>query len=112
MEVKPDSATSRRIGSNDRYLDHRGSEARVSFVVDNSQARQAVEASLPRLRDLMDGAGVELADTDVSERDPEKNTSQSDHQTSEDSGTSSSKGGDVFDESSVAASTHLIDAFA
>ena len=40
-------------------LSTEGSEARVAFVVDNTQARQAVEASLPRLRDLMDGAGTQ-----------------------------------------------------
>ena len=54
----------------------------------------------------MDGAGVDLP-IPMYERDPDKNKSQSDHQTSEDSGTSSSKGGDVVDESSVAAGTHL-----
>lgn len=89
-----------------------GSEARVAFVVDNIQARQAVEASLPRLRDLMDGAGLDLTDADVSERDSENSKSRSDHQTSDDSGTSSSEGGNIFDESSLANGTHLIDAFA
>jgi hypothetical protein len=89
-----------------------GSETRVSFIVDNTQARQAVEASLPRLRDLMDGAGLSLAGADVSERDSEESRSQSDAQTSEDSVGNIPDGADIFDASSVATTTQLIDAFA
>jgi flagellar hook-length control protein FliK len=44
-----------------------GTETRVAFVVETPQARQAVEAALPRLRDMMDDAGLSLADSDVSE---------------------------------------------
>lgn len=46
-----------------------GDEARVSFVVENSNAKQALESALPRLRDLMEQGGFSLADSDVSERD-------------------------------------------
>ena len=46
-----------------------GDEARVSFVVENSNAKQAIESALPRLRDLMEQGGFSLADSDVSERD-------------------------------------------
>jgi len=45
-----------------------GTETRVAFVVETPQARQAVETALPRLRDMMDEAGLSLADSDVSER--------------------------------------------
>ena len=44
-----------------------GTETRVAFVVETPQARQAVETALPRLRDMMDDAGLSLADSDVSE---------------------------------------------
>jgi flagellar hook-length control protein FliK len=53
-----------------------GDEARVSFVVDNSQAKYSVEASLPRLRDLMDASGLSLMDADVSERHSKKDEEQ------------------------------------
>ena len=45
-----------------------GTETRVAFVVETPQARQAVETALPRLRDMMDEAGLSLADSDVSEQ--------------------------------------------
>ena len=44
-----------------------GADTRVAFVVETPQARQAVENALPRLRDMMDDAGLSLADSDVSE---------------------------------------------
>jgi|SaaInlStandDraft_1057018.scaffolds.fasta_scaffold44364_1 hypothetical protein len=44
-----------------------GLDTRVAFVVETPQARQAVENALPRLRDMMDDAGLSLADSDVSE---------------------------------------------
>ena len=45
-----------------------GNETRVAFVVETSQARQAVEAALPRLRDMLENAGLSLSDSDVSEQ--------------------------------------------
>ena len=49
-----------------------GNETRVAFVVETSQARQAVETALPRLRDMLENAGLSLSDSDVSEqRDPQ-----------------------------------------
>ena len=44
-----------------------GDAARVTFTVDNPVAREALEASLPRLRDLFEASGLELADSSVSE---------------------------------------------
>ena len=89
-----------------------GNEARVAFIVDNPQAKQAVEATLSRLRDLMEGAGLDLADADVSQRNPEEHESQSDGDISEDRVVNSSEVGDVFDQSNAVTSAHLIDAFA
>lgn len=89
-----------------------GNEARVTFIVDNTQAKQAVEASLPRLRDLLDGAGLNLTDAEVSERDSENSNSQSDNQPSQDSVTNSSEVEEDFDQITAAPNTQLIDAFA
>ena len=88
-----------------------GNEARVAFVVENAQAKQAVDSSLHRLRDLMDGAGLNLADADVANRDTEKDTPQSDEQMSDDSANKSSTGGEAFEQSTASTGTHLIDAF-
>lgn len=45
-----------------------GDDTRVSFVVENSQARSAVEASLPRLREMLEQSGLSLADAEVTEQ--------------------------------------------
>ena len=50
-----------------------GLDTRVAFVVETPQARQAVENALPRLRDMMDDAGLSLADSDVSEHHHSEN---------------------------------------
>ena len=50
-----------------------GLDTRVAFVVETPQARQAVENALPRLRDMMDDAGLSLADSDVSEHHQSEN---------------------------------------
>lgn len=49
-----------------------GEETRVSFVVENSQARSAVESSLPRLRDMLEQSGLSLSDAEVTEKHPNK----------------------------------------
>ena len=55
-----------------------GNETRVAFVVETSQARQAVETALPRLRDMLENAGLSLSDSDVSEqRNPQAETADS-----------------------------------
>lgn len=52
-----------------------GEETRVSFVVENSQARSTVESSLPRLRDMLEQSGLSLSDAEVTEKNPnEKDT--------------------------------------
>jgi flagellar hook-length control protein FliK len=45
-----------------------GNETKVAFTVETSQARQAVEASLSRLREMLEQAGLSLADSNVSEQ--------------------------------------------
>jgi hypothetical protein len=45
-----------------------GDTARVAFTVDNPQAREAIELAMPRLRELLGEAGLQLADSSVSEQ--------------------------------------------
>lgn len=46
-----------------------GNETKVSFFVESQMARQAVESALPRLREMLEQAGLSLTESDVSERD-------------------------------------------
>ena len=88
-----------------------GDEARVSFVVDNPQAKQAVEVSLPRLRDLMDEAGLSLTDADVSDRHAKENEDQSVEQVIEETTANSGSDAEDFDEFTPPASAQLVDTF-
>jgi len=89
-----------------------GDEARVSFVVDNPQAKQAVEVSLPRLRDLMDEAGLSLTDADVSDRHAKENEDQSVERVMEETTANSGSDAEDFDEFAPPTSSQLIDTFA
>ena len=89
-----------------------GDEARVSFVVDNSQAKHAVEMSLPRLRDLMDGAGLSLLDADVSERQSKKDEEKPPGRLTEETVSSSGSDSESFEEATSANTSQLVDAFA
>jgi len=44
-------------------------QANVTFVTTNSAARETIDASLPRLREMFDQAGLNLAESDVSQRE-------------------------------------------
>ena len=89
-----------------------GDEARVSFVVDNSQAKQAVEVSLPRLRDLMDEAGLSLTDADVSDRHAKENENQRAERVMEETTANSGNDAEDFEESNSPSSSQLVDTFA
>ena len=89
-----------------------GDHTRVSFTVDNSQAKQAVEVSLPRLRDLMEQVGLNLTDADVSERDSKKSSSQSDEQSVSERAEDLEENEEAFDDSKGSTNTQLIDTFA
>ncbi len=45
-----------------------GDQARVSFVAETSAAREAIEQSLPRLRDMLEQNGLQLAQSDVGQQ--------------------------------------------
>ena len=42
-------------------------ETKVAFVVETTNARYAIEAALPRLREMLEQAGLSLTDSDVAE---------------------------------------------
>ena len=89
-----------------------GDEARVLFVVDNPQAKQAVEASLPKLRDLMDEAGLSLTDADVSDPNAEEDEDQPVERVAEETTTNSGSDAEVFDDVSALTGSQLVDTFA
>ncbi len=49
-------------------INSEGDSARVNFLVDNQQARDALESNLPRLRDLFEQSGLQLDDANVSDQ--------------------------------------------
>lgn len=89
-----------------------GDETRVSFVVDNPQAKQAVEVSLPRLRDLMDEAGLSLTDADVSDRHAKENEDQAVVRVEEEAIANPRNDAEDFGEFTSPTSSQLVDTFA
>lgn len=56
------------LGSVNIRVHMTGEQASVQFHVQNQQARDAVEATMPRLREMLDQQGINLADTHVGEQ--------------------------------------------
>lgn len=59
-------------------------QAQINFVVQNQQAKEALEQSLPRLREMLAQQGIELGESTISYGDPsggdaQQNASQSQH---------------------------------
>jgi len=53
------------LGAMQIKLTMNNDQAAVSFVVSNQQAKDALEASLPKLRELLEQQGMDLAESDV-----------------------------------------------
>lgn len=88
-----------------------GEDARVTFIVDSVQAKQAVESSLPRLRDLLEEAGFTLSDSDVSQRgSAHDRENEADHMLDDEA--IDSEQDTITAHEGDPRSTHLIDAFA
>lgn len=88
-----------------------GEDARVTFIVDSVQAKQAVESSLPRLRDLLEEAGFTLSDSDVSQRgSAHDRENEADHMLDDEA--IDSEQDTITAHEGAPRSTHLIDAFA
>ncbi|WP_017444781.1 flagellar hook-length control protein FliK [Gayadomonas joobiniege] len=56
------------LGSMKIQLNLSGDQASVSMLVQNQQARDLLEQSLPKLREMLQEQGLELADADVSQQ--------------------------------------------
>ncbi|MDP5071280.1 MAG: flagellar hook-length control protein FliK, partial [Congregibacter sp.] len=48
-----------------------GDQTRVAFTVENAAAREAIEQSLPRLKEMLEQSGLQLAQSDVGQQDPQ-----------------------------------------
>ncbi len=57
------------LGSMQVKLSVQNDQASVSFVVSSQQAKDALEASFPKLKELLEQQGLELADSDVQQQD-------------------------------------------
>ncbi len=89
-----------------------GDEARVLFLVDNPHAKHAVETSLPKLRDLMNEAGLYLTEADVSDPNAEENEDQPVERVAEETTTNSGSDAEVLDDITPPTSSQLVDTFA
>jgi flagellar hook-length control protein FliK len=90
-------------------------DTKVSFVVETAQARQVIEAAMPKLKELLEQSGLSLSDSDVSERrqqaGTEKNNGRAPSGQSRDLSEAQSEGGELT--LSVALDTNrLLDAYA
>lgn len=56
------------LGAVEVRLNMNGSEASAQFFSANSNVRDAIEAALPKLREMMQGAGIELGNASVSDQ--------------------------------------------
>ena len=51
-----------------------GEATRVAFVVDNAQAKEALEQAMPRLREFLQQAGLQLTDSSVAQQGSQGNS--------------------------------------
>ncbi|MCA1768155.1 MAG: flagellar hook-length control protein FliK, partial [Idiomarina sp.] len=59
------------LGSVQIRVNMTGEQASVQFQVQSAQAKDAVEAAMPRLREMLEQQGINLADTQVGEQSKE-----------------------------------------
>ncbi|TMP44143.1 MULTISPECIES: flagellar hook-length control protein FliK [unclassified Pseudoalteromonas] len=52
-------------------------QAQINFVVQNQQAKEALEQSMPRLREMLAQQGIELGESSIQQGDPEQQQEQS-----------------------------------
>ena len=57
------------LGPIDMAIEVEDAQARVQFAAAHAQTREAIEQSLPRLREMLEQQGLELAQADVGGRD-------------------------------------------
>ena len=52
-------------------------QAQINFVVQNQQAKEALEQSMPRLREMLAQQGIELGESSIQQGNPEQQQEQS-----------------------------------
>ncbi len=67
------------LGSLNIRLTVQNDQATVSFVSPNPQVRDALESQMPRLREMLEESGLQLADTDVSAESGGQEREQGEH---------------------------------
>ena len=90
-------------------------DTKVSFVVETAQARQVIEAAMPKLKELLEQSGLSLSDSDVTEHHHQAASENTDDRArsrqSTDLSEAQSEGGELT--LSVALDTNrLLDAYA
>ena len=55
------------LGSMEIKITTKDDQSSISFITSNNAAKEAIEASLPKLRDLLANSGLQLAQSDVSQ---------------------------------------------
>lgn len=68
------------LGSMQVKLSVQNDQASVSFVVSSQQAKDALENSLPKLKELLEQQGLELADSDVNQQNSQNGAGEDDEQ--------------------------------
>jgi len=64
--------TPREMGPIEIRISVQQDQATVNFTAQNGQTREAIESALPRLREMLDQSGLQLAHTDVSDQQTEQ----------------------------------------
>lgn len=68
--------TPRELGPIEIRISVQQDQATVNFTAQNGQAREAIESALPRLREMFDQSGLQLAHTDVSDQQTARHDEQ------------------------------------
>jgi flagellar hook-length control protein FliK len=66
------------LGSMQIKMSVTNDQASVSFIVGNQQAKEALENSLPKLKELFEQGGMQLADSDVQQQDNQQASAEGD----------------------------------
>ncbi|NVK24342.1 MAG: flagellar hook-length control protein FliK [Gammaproteobacteria bacterium] len=76
-------------------------QATVSFVVSNQQTKDALEASLPKLREMLEQQGVELADSNVQQDNSQQQKDMSEEGSDSSNGQALGQANDETEEESL-----------
>ena len=104
--------TPAELGPMQVRVDSQQDRATVTFVSQHAATREAIEASLPRLRELFSSQGLELVDVDVSDDDSFQSPSEqqmSDKDSDQDSASAVQSGLRLSDSGEAVEGSHDVD---